>query len=201
MFYECRVRDTVRVPPNRFEKDLNKVILELVQKDYEGLVDTDMGVVVAVTSAKKAGEGKVIPGDGAAYYSVEMNLLAYKPSVQELVEGFVSEVAEFGAFVKIGPVEGLIHVSQIMDDYINHDAKLPGFVGRDSRRALKLNDNVLARVVSVSMKSTVAESKIGLTMRQPGLGKKEWAKIKTIAVADGKSKKERQKEAKAEAKE
>ena len=178
MYSLVKIRDTIRVPPTKFSADLDKAILGIVKEDLEGLVDHDLGVVVSVTGAHRMGEGKVVPGDAAAYFDSEVDLLAYKPQVNEIVEGTVSEATEFGAFVKTGPVEGLIHVSQIADDFISYDAKLPGFVGRDSKRTLRVGDNVTARIVSVSMKGALADSKIGLTMRQPGLGKKEWAKIK-----------------------
>lgn len=177
MYALCEIRDTIRVPPDKFESNLEKSMLKIIQEEYEGLVDEDLGVIVAVNDVKNVGEGKVIPGEGAAYYSADFELLVYKPEVQEVVEGFVSEVAEFGAFLRTGPVEGLIHVSQIMDDYINYDGKLPGFVGKSSKKKLVVNDEVIARVISVSLKGSIAESKIGLTMRQPFLGKEEWQKI------------------------
>ena len=104
------------------------------------------------------------------------------------MEGIVSEATEFGAFVKTGPIEGLVHVSQIADDFITYDANVPGFTGRDSKRTLKIGDTVTAKVVSVSMKGTIPDSKIGLTMRQPGLGKKEWAKIKKVVRMEKKGK-------------
>jgi len=176
MYQICTINDTVRIPPNKFSEDINKSILKLVQEQYEGLVDEDLGVVVAVINASKTSEGKVVPGDGAAYYDADIDILMYKPIVQEVVEGSVSEVTEFGAFIKTGPLEGLIHVSQIMDDYINHDAKLPGFVGKESGKKLIKNDSVIARIVTVSLRGTIPESKIGLTMRQFGLGKEEWMK-------------------------
>ena len=181
MYSLVKIRDTVRVPPTKFSSDLNEGILGIMREELEGMVDPDLGVVIAVTEAKNRGEGKVIPNDPGAYFDSEITLLVYKPQVNEVVEGAISEATEFGAFIKTGPVEGLIHVSQIADDFITYDAKVPGFVGRDSKRTLKIGDQVTARIVSVSMKNTLADSKIGLTMRQPGLGKKEWSKIKTFA--------------------
>jgi DNA-directed RNA polymerase subunit E' len=194
MYVICTVNDTIRVPPNKFSEDTNKTILKTAQEQYEGLVDEELGVVVAVINASKAGDGKVVPGDGAAYFDADLDLLMYKPVIQEVVEGSISEITEFGAFIKTGPLEGLIHVSQIMDDYINHDAKLPGFIGKESGKKLIKNDTVLARIVTVSLKATIPESKIGLTMRQFGLGKDEWLK----ADEKRKEKKETDKVKKAE---
>jgi len=141
------------------------------------VLDDDMGVVVSVIGVEDVGEGKVVPGDAGVYFNANIKMLLYKPQMHEVVEGTVSEITEFGAFVRTGPVEGLVHVSQIMDDYINYDPKLPGFVGKETSKKLQLNDTVMARVVTISMKGTIASSKIGLTMRQLGLGKEDWLKI------------------------
>ncbi len=176
MYSMYTITDTIRVPPAEFGSDLKKSALKLAQKEYEGLLDEDLGLVVAVPEIEDIGEGRVVPGDGAAYYTAAIKMLVYKPEVHEVVDGYVTEVTEFGAFVRIGPIEGLVHVSQIMDDYINYDAKLPGFVGKESGRKLLKGENVMARIVTVSLKGSISASKIGLTMRQDGLGKEEWVK-------------------------
>jgi DNA-directed RNA polymerase subunit E' len=177
MYEVCTIEDTVRVPAAELGGNLKKAVLSLVQEQYEGLLDEDMGIVVSVMEIDEIGEGKVIPGDGAAYYNSKMKLLFYRPEIHEVIDGFVSEITEFGAFVRTGPIDALIHVSQIMDDYINYDAKLPGFIGKESGKKLKQGDEVRARVVTVSLKNNIASSKIGLTMRQIGLGKDEWKGI------------------------
>ncbi len=187
------ITDTVRVPPTEFGSDLRKTILKQAQKEYEGLLDEDLGLVVTVPAIETIGEGRVVPGDGAAYYSVGIQMLVYKPEVHEVVQGYVTEVTEFGGFVRIGPIEGLVHVSQIMDDYINYDAKLPGFIGKESGRKLLKNDEVTARIVTVSLKGSISASKIGLTMRQDGLGKPEWVKAGVAKKAAPKEKEKKEK--------
>ncbi|AJF60390.1 MAG: DNA-directed RNA polymerase [Candidatus Diapherotrites archaeon] len=177
MFRLYSIKDTVRVPPSKLGENLKATILKSIQEEYEGLLDEDLGIVVAVTEIESVGEGKIVPGDGAVYYDADIKMLIYKPEMHEVVEGVVSEITEFGAFVKIGAIEGLVHVSQIMDDYINYDAKAPCFVGKESLKKLQVNDTVLARIVTISLKGNISSSKIGLTMRQEGLGKKDWKKI------------------------
>jgi DNA-directed RNA polymerase subunit E' len=169
-----KIKDTVRVPPKEFGQKLEKAVLKISQEEYEGVVDEDLGIIIAVTGAANVGEGKVVPGDGAAYHEAELDLLVFKPELLEIVEGSVSEITEFGAFIKIGPMEALVHVSQIMDDYINYDAKSTVFSGKESGKKLMVEDMVLARIVSCSLKNSVQNSKIGLTMRQLGLGKTDW---------------------------
>ena len=177
MYRIYSINDTIRVPPNKLGSDLKATVLKLVQEEYEGVLDHDLGIVVAVTGIDRIGEGKVVPGDGGVYFDTDIKMLIYKPEIQEVVEGAVSDVTEFGSFVKIGPVEALVHVSQIMDDFINYDAKTKSFMGKESGKKLQVNDVVAARIVTISLKGSVSNSKIGLTMRQLGLGKKEWFKI------------------------
>ena len=113
----------------------------------------------------------IIPGDGAAYYKSKFKLLVWKPELQEVVQGEISEIAEFGAFISMGAMRGMIHISQTMDDYVSFD-KTGNLSGKASKRNLKEGDLCIARIVAISHKGD--SPKIGLTMRQPGLGKLEW---------------------------
>ena len=125
VFYKTKIVDKVRVPPKKLGGNLKESLLEICREDFEGRIKDEYGVIIAITGIGKIGDGHVIPGDGAAYYESEIEMLTYKPHIQEVVRGTITEVTEFGAFVRIGPIEGLIHVSQLMDDYINYDSKLP----------------------------------------------------------------------------
>lgn len=198
MYTIVKIKETVRVPPKEFGSNLKQSILKIAQEEFEGLVDEDVGVIIAVTDAEKIGDGKIVPGDGSAYHETILSMVVYRPIVQEVVEGFVSEVTEFGAFLRISPIEGLVHVSQIMDDYINYDGKLPGFVGKKTGKKLTMDDTVLARIVTVSLKDSIANSKIGLTMRQPFLGKEDWGRMdeKTKKKEDKKPEKQPQEKVK-----
>ena len=199
MYSVVKIREKVRVPPKLLGGKLENSVLEIVQEGYEGLVDDDVGLVIAVTKAGNIGEGKVVLGDEAAYFEADIEMLVYKPLMHELVEGSISEITEFGAFIRISPIEGLIHVSQIMDDFINYDAKMPGFVGKKTGKKITVDDDVLARIVTISLRGNIQNSKIGLTMRQPFLGKEGWekkdekiAKIKAGEKKPAKKEKEKQ---------
>ncbi len=123
MFKLITLQDTIRIPPDTFGKPLEKVGREQVKQKYEGIVDEELGYVIAVTGIEVSPIGKIIPGDGATFHKVTFSLLAFYPIIQEVVEGDVVEIADFGAFVRIGPVDALLHVSQLMDDYISYDEK------------------------------------------------------------------------------
>ncbi|KUO41014.1 MAG: DNA-directed RNA polymerase subunit E' [Hadesarchaea archaeon DG-33] len=174
MYKILTVRDTVRVPPSRLGEPLEEVIVDVLRKSYEGLTDKDVGTILAITELKKVETGRIIMGDGASYHDVTFEALVYKPEVNEVVLGEVVEIVEFGGFVRLGPIDGLVHVSQVMDDFVGYDKKKGALYGKESKRALKEGDRVRARVVTVSTRRAPRGGKVGLTMRQFGLGKLEW---------------------------
>lgn len=119
--------------------------------------------------------GLIVHGDGAVHQTVKYRRLAYIPKDGEVVEGIVIEIREYGAFVRFGPLDGLLHVSQVMDDRVDIDQVNQRLVGKESGRFLAVGDRVKARIVSLTFDDkTPQDSKIGLTMRQPGLGKLQW---------------------------
>ncbi len=172
MYKIITVEDKVRVPPRKFSLKADDAVKESLEERWEGVTDRRVGVVLAVTSIEKIGEGKIMPGDGGIHYPVEFRMLVYTPDTHEVVKGNVIDVTEFGVFVRMGPVDGMIHVSQLMDDYVSYDAKNAAFHGRESKRSVKEGDVVRARIVSVSMDAN--QFKIGLTTRQPSLGVLSW---------------------------
>ncbi len=175
MYLISEINDTVRIPPNRFNEPLNEVASGIINETYVGKIDKKMGLMVTVKDIKEIGVGKVIMGDGAAYHEVVFTALFFKPELHEIVEGEVIEVTEFGAFIRIGPMDGLVHVSQVTDDYINYDGKRGALIGKESKKTLEEGNRVRARIVALSLKGKSSkETKIGLTMRQPNLGRVEW---------------------------
>jgi DNA-directed RNA polymerase subunit E' len=174
MYRILTVSDTVRVPPSYFTMDLNSAVQKLIQDKYERRVDMENGVVLKVWNVHDVKGGKVVLGDGAAYYDVKYNALTFIPEVHEIIEGEVSEVMDFGAFVSLGPFDGLVHLSQITNEFVSFDKKMGTLTTKGTKKAIKKGDMVRAKVVTVSLKPTIPETKIALTMKGDGLGKLEW---------------------------
>ncbi len=175
MYAKIRVKDTVRVPPNRLGEDIVEVIKDLLWDQFEGRLDRDYGMLIGIEEINDIGEGRIIEGDGAVYFDVEFTAIVFKPLLHEVVEGQVVEVVDFGAFVSIGPFDALLHMSQITDDYMVYDEKNKRLVGKETGKSLAEGDLVRARIVALSLKERDPErSKIGLTMRQPWLGNLKW---------------------------
>ncbi len=176
MFKLLVLEDTIRIPPDKFGTPLAQAGHEQLQMKYEGMVDDELGYVVAVTDIEVNPTGKIIPGDGATYHKVSFSLLTFYPKIQEIVEGEVVEIADFGAFLRVGPIDALLHVSQLMDDFISYDEKQGILMGKETRRKLSSGDHVRARITAVSLARSGSSGKIGVTARQPFLGKIEWIK-------------------------
>ncbi|MCK4997423.1 DNA-directed RNA polymerase [Candidatus Pacearchaeota archaeon] len=173
MFYEVLVTDHVRVEPNKFGMSTDKAVRAQLEESYSGFQDKDIGTVVSVLDVLEVKEGIIIPGDGAAYYESTFKLIVFKPELQEIVYGTVEEITNFGAFLSMGPIRGMIHISQTMDDFVSF-SDTGVLTGKDGKKNLVQGDKCMARIVAISYKGE--DPKIGLTMRQPGLGKLDWVK-------------------------
>ena len=173
MFYLTEVEDHVRVKPKLFGLPTLEAVEEQLHETYADYYNKEMGKVVTVVEVLEVGEGVIIPGDGAAYYKSRFKLLVWRPELQEIVYGKIAEITNFGAFINMGAMQGMIHISQTMDDYVSF-SKDNSLAGKSSKRSLKVGDLCMARLVAISHKGD--RPKIGLTMRQPGLGKLDWIK-------------------------
>ena len=177
MFYLTEVEDHIRVEPKLFGIPTIDAVEQQLRETYADHYDKELGRVVSVIDVLSVGEGILIPGDGAAYYNSKFTLLVWKPELHEIVYGIVSEITNFGAFMDMGAMRGMIHISQTMEDYVSF-SKTNTLTGKASKKILKQGDMCLARIVAISHKGD--EPKIGLTMRQPGLGKLEWIKEDSV---------------------
>ncbi len=175
MYKMIQREDVIRIPPHYLGKDLDVVADYLTRRNFEGRMDNLNRLVIDATDVNRLGQGRIVHGDGAIFQRVNFKALVFQPMLHEVVEGTVVEILKFGAFVRFGPLDGLVHISQVMDDHIDVDLGNMRLVGKESKRDLKVGDRVRARIVSMSMNErSPRESRIGLTMRQAGLGKLDW---------------------------
>jgi DNA-directed RNA polymerase subunit E' len=174
MFNKITLRDTIRIDPKRFGQPLEDAAYDELRAKYEGLVDDNLGYVISVVDLEVNPVGRIIPGDGGTHHPVIFSILTYFPELQEVVEGEVVEVADFGTFLRIGPVDALLHVSQLMDDFISFDERQGVLLGRESGRTIQRGDVFRVRIVAVSFPRGRSSGKIGVTARQPFLGKLDW---------------------------
>jgi len=193
MYYINEIEDRIRVPPEMFGSKIEDAVLRILRERYERRIFRDLGILLSVTDARVVSEGVVIPGDAGAYYTIRFDALSFIPEVNEVYKADVKEIVEFGAFASIGPLQGLIHISQIGKEKYYYDKRSKSLSSKAARKSVKKGDAVLVKISTVSLKPTTTDTKIGLTMRPDGLGKEEWMEKEKKQPAKEKPKKAKKK--------
>ncbi|MGH8630131.1 MAG: ribonuclease R [Burkholderiales bacterium] len=90
--------------------------------------------------------------------------------VGDTFDGTVSGVAPFGVFVALDAVyvEGMVHVSELGDDYFHFDAARHLLLGERTSRRFRLGDRVRVKLVRVDLE----QSRIDFVLDAPGAGKR-----------------------------
>jgi len=173
MFKLITIEGKIEIPPFLFHQDKNTSARIILSEDYEGVITREYGFIIAVVDVISVSSGQIIPGNANTFHEVKFTILTFKPTVSEIVEGSVVEIVDFGAFIRLGPLDGLVHVSQICDDYISYEQVGNRFIGKETGKILEVNDIIRAKVIAVSLGGG-RSGKLGLSMRSRFLGKEEW---------------------------
>ena len=92
--------------------------------------------------------------DSAVEEMLEYMLFLHEPLIKDRIEGAVTKITDFGAFVELEEgIEGLIYVSELAD----HRVEKPSDV-------VKVGDKVRAEILSIETR----ERRIGLSIKQLG---------------------------------
>src|SRR5918994_5328910 len=174
MFNIASMTDIVRIPPSRLTNSLKNTAIGILKEKYESMISSELGYVIMIIDANVDSIGKLVTGDGATYHKVTFKALTFFPKIQEIVEGEIIEITDFGAFVRIGPTDALLHLSQITDDFLKSDVKQGIILANQSSRSIKIGSRLRGRITAVSLGKGAAMGKIGITCRQPFLGALEW---------------------------
>ena len=158
------------------------------------MVNPNLGYIIMILDADVDPMGKLIAGDGGTFHRVEFDALTFYPKLQEIVNGEIVDITDFGAFVRIGPTDALLHLSQIMDDYLKSDVASGVILANQSGKTLRVGSTIRTRITAVSLGKAATMGKIGITCRQPFLGADEW--IEEEIKKDGLDKKEEEVEVK-----
>ena len=104
MFNIVELQDVVRIDPEHFDKSVNEAARLILKGKYESIISPELGYSILILDVKADLDGKVVPGDGATYHNVVFKILTYLPKVQEIIEGDVVEITDFGAFIDLGGI-------------------------------------------------------------------------------------------------
>ena len=187
MFYLVDVRERVGVGAQRIKENIQESIEESIDAKH---TREENGVFLGVTEIKKVGEsGDILPERPEIYFDVEYMVLFFQPQPNEIIQGMVVDVAEFGPFVRIGPVDALAHISQITTEKMTYNPQQDVIANKDNKLVIQTGDQLIAAVAN----STIAPDRmrVNLTMRQDGLGLLKWlVKEKVKKKTEAKEEKE-----------
>lgn len=187
MFSISTLVDVVRIPPSLFGTALKRAAVNILKEKYESMINADLGYIIMILDAKVDEMGKMIAGDGGTFHKAEFKALTFYPKLQEIVHGEIVDITDFGAFVRIGPTDALLHLSQVMDDYLKSDVKSGMILANQSGRTLKVGSTLRSRITAVSLGKAATMGKIGITCRQPFLGADEWIAEEIKKAGGGKA--------------
>ena len=190
MFSISTMVDVVRIPPNLFGTALRKAAISTLKEKYESMITPDLGYIIMILDATVDEMGKMVSGDGGTFHKVEFEALTFYPKMNEIVRGEIVDITDFGAFVRIGPSDALLHLSQVMDDYLKSDVKAGVIIANQSGRTLRVGSTLRARITAVSLGKGASMGKIGITCRQPLLGADEWITEEVNKSGEGAAKTE-----------
>ena len=176
MFSVSTQEDIVRIPPTLFGTSIKKAAINILKSKYESMVSPTLGYIIIILDATVNPMGKIIAGNGGTFHRVTFDALTFFPQLQEVVHGELVDITDFGAFVRIGPADALLHLSQVMDDYLKSDVAGGIILANQSGRTLRVGSTIRTRITAVSLGKAATMGKIGITCRQPFLGADEWIK-------------------------
>ncbi len=177
MFYEVELSDVGYLRPADLGKDVSEVLKDQFRAKYVGRFVKEAGLIIDVLEVTDFGYGTSILGSPNIYIRASFKALSYMPLKDEVIEGEIENVVDYGIFVTAGPINGFVHISQLGDDVFVHRGGV--IQGRKLKVTLRPGDVVRARVTAVSKPDPSAPLKneplikVALTMRQPKLGKLE----------------------------
>jgi DNA-directed RNA polymerase subunit E' len=166
MFYILNVKEKVGIEAQNLKKDIKESIEEKLEDLH---LKENNGVFLGVVEIKNIGEsGEILPERPYIYFDVDYQALFFQPGENEVIESEVSDVAEFGPFVRFGPIEALVHISQISKDKLSYNPEQDVIASKDNKIVIKKGEKVRAMVIN----STISEerTRVNLSMKQDGLG-------------------------------
>jgi ribonuclease R len=95
---------------------------------------------------------------------IKVRLLTYMSErLGEEFEAVITGVADYGFFAQVEtlPVEGLVHVSTLTEDYYYYDETTHSLIGRKTRRRYRLGDKVHVTVVRVDLQRRQLDFRVG----------------------------------------
>jgi ribonuclease R len=110
---------------------------------------------------------------------VELKKLQFmQDKVGEEFDGFITGVSSFGFFVELVDffVEGLVHLSTLLQDFYHYIEKQHSLVGENTRETFRIGDSVRVKLANVSLEKKQIDFVLAVSESSHGRGAKKRAR-------------------------
>ena len=109
--------------------------------------------------------------------------------IGEEFEGIVSSITNFGIFVELeNTVEGLVHISNMTDDYYRFEDRHMMMIGERTGRQFRIGDEVKIRVANVVIEESSVDFEIVDMVSSPRPSRRQTSKVIHAGRRDGRKK-------------
>ncbi|MEM0383155.1 MAG: DNA-directed RNA polymerase [Candidatus Anstonellales archaeon] len=168
------VEEYVRIPPSMLKMNKEEAVKEVLISQYKNKYTDAFGLVLDIIDIKVEQENVIVINDPKIYFKTRFKILSFTIDRREVMLGIVKDIVEYGAFVLIGPFEGLVNIAQISDEKFTFNKEKKRLENADKTKTVEIGDKLYVKVGTVSMRDGPAKAKISLSCRGPGLGNLKW---------------------------
>lgn len=102
MFILAELRNLIKLHPRGFDKSLEQQIQDEINHKLSNKILIDVGLCISLYDIIEIGESHILPGDGSAYTKVKFRMLAFRPSLEEVIVGKIKSCTKDGVTVTLG---------------------------------------------------------------------------------------------------
>lgn len=102
MFNLAVLRDTVRIQPEDFGKDLQTTLADALNRKYANKIVKDVGLCITLWDVLEKGDELFFSQEGAAFLKVKFRFVVFRPFVGEVLIGKVRSQSRTGIRVSMG---------------------------------------------------------------------------------------------------
>jgi len=117
MFFHVKMTRFIELPPSCFYKNMKREINQRLLEDVEGTCQAEYGYIVCVTEVEEIGDGRIRDDIPEVSFPVEFRAIVFRPFKNEVLDGVVTQMDQFGIFVEVGPLQVYVSDQQIPSDY------------------------------------------------------------------------------------
>ncbi|MDF2503717.1 MULTISPECIES: ribonuclease R [Clostridium] len=148
--YYCHFTSPIRRYPDLM---IHRIIKEFLHGNIDGERSKKLIGIVDYASVQSSERERV--AQDAEREVDDLKKAEYmKDKIGEEYDGIISSVTSFGMFVELpNTIEGLVHISDLSDDYYIYDEKHLCLIGERTKKVYRLGDEVRIKVQKVDLAS------------------------------------------------